>query len=121
MNRCELHRALRAAGVPDASYEIPGCTHGPYPADRYFLQERPGGVWAVGVHERGTREVLARFPTESEACAWLHTRLTTPAPPPTAPTPEETESLLHPEAAQQQAREAYERALAERPPTDENG
>ena len=121
MNRYELHRALRAAGVPDASYEISGCTHGPYPADRYFLQERPGGVWAVGVHERGTREVLARFPTESEACAWLHTRLTTPAPPPTAPTPEETESLLHPEAAQQQAREAYERALAERPPTDENG
>ncbi|MHB9860666.1 hypothetical protein [Streptomyces sp. YIM S03343] len=100
MNRFELQRALRAAGVPDALYEIPGCTQGPYPADRYFLEERPGGVWAVGVHERGTREVVEQFPTESEACAWLHTRLTeNTAPPPTQLTPEEQESLLRtPEA-----------------------
>lgn len=110
MNRFELHRALRAAGVPDAYCEIPGCTRGPYPADRYFLEERPGGVWAAGVHERGTREVLARFPTESEACAWLHTRLTAGTPPPAPATPEETEALLHPEAAQRRAREAFERA-----------
>lgn len=121
MNRFELHRALRAAEVPDAYYEIPGCTHGPYPADRYFLEERPGGVWAVGVHERGTREAAACFPTESEACAWLYTRLTTDTPPPAEPTPEETETLLHrPEAPGRRAREAYERAIAERQAADEH-
>ncbi|MET7380876.1 hypothetical protein ABZT08_18990 [Streptomyces sp. NPDC005526] len=114
MDRFQLCRALRAAGVPETYYEIPGCTHGPHPpTDRYFLEER-GGVWVVGIHERGSREVLERFPDEDGACRWLHDRLTDEGPPPVPATPEEIDALLHDsEGIQRRAREEFERALAE--------
>ncbi|MGW3355950.1 hypothetical protein ACWDFL_11095 [Streptomyces bungoensis] len=114
MDRFQLCRALRAAGVPEAYYDIPGCTPGPRPpGDRYFLEERDG-QWIVGVSERGTREVLERFPDEDGACRRLHARLTDEGPPPVEATPEEIDVLLHDvEGIQRRAREAFERALAE--------
>ncbi|MEV7686460.1 hypothetical protein [Streptomyces bungoensis] len=114
MDRFQLCRALRAAGVPEAYYDIPGCTSGPRPpGDRYFLEERDG-QWIVGVSERGTREVLERFPDEDGACRRLHARLTDEGPPLVEATPEEIDVLLHDaEGIQRRAREDFERALAE--------
>ncbi|MFI1162600.1 hypothetical protein ACH4UM_03080 [Streptomyces sp. NPDC020801] len=114
MDRSQLCKALRAAGVPEAYYEIPGCTHGPHlAADRYFLEER-GGLWCVGVHERGTREVVERFTDEDRACRWLHDRLTDEGPASVQATPEEMDALLHhSDGIQRRAREELERALAE--------
>ncbi|MGW5211208.1 hypothetical protein ACWEQO_08355 [Streptomyces sp. NPDC004051] len=114
MDRLQLCQALRAAGVPEAYYEIPGCTHGRRPVtDRYFLEERDG-QWVVGIHERGTREVLERFPAEDRACRWLHERLTAEGPPPVTATPAEIDALLHDsDGIQRRAREEFERALAE--------
>lgn len=113
MDRFQLCRALRAAGVPDALYEIPGCQQGPYPADRYFLEERPG-VWVVGVHERGSRKVLEQFADQDGACRWLLNRLTDEGPPPVPAAEEEADALLHDsDVIQRRAREEFERALAE--------
>lgn len=114
MDRFQLCQALRVAGVPEASYEIPGCTPRQRPVtDRYFLEERDG-QWVVGIHERGTREVLERFPAEDRACRWLHERLTAEGPPPVTATPAEIDALLHDsDGPQRRAREEFERALAE--------
>ncbi|MFF9646380.1 hypothetical protein [Kitasatospora aureofaciens] len=113
MDRFQLRRALRAAGVPQPYYEIPGCPGGPHRADRYFLEER-AGVWVVGVHERGGREVLERFTDEDRACRWLYDRLTDRGPAPVPATPEEMDALLHDsDGIQRRAREQFERALAE--------
>ncbi|MEW2412955.1 hypothetical protein AB0953_04390 [Streptomyces sp. NPDC046866] len=113
MDRFELYEALRAAGVPEAYYEIPGHPGGPHPVDRYFLEEREG-AWVVGIHERDRREVLERFGDEHAACAWLHARLTDEGPLPEPATAEELEALLHDgEAVRRRAREDLERALAE--------
>ncbi|GGO94935.1 hypothetical protein [Wenjunlia tyrosinilytica] len=111
MDRYELHNALRAAGVGAGRYEIEGLSSGPHPVDHYFLAERPDG-WVVGVHERGRREVIKRFPTEDGACRYLYTALTDEGPPPTPLTPEETEELIrNSDAIQRQAREQVNRAL----------
>ncbi|MFE1248781.1 hypothetical protein [Streptomyces sp. NPDC058735] len=113
MDRFELCRALRAAGVPEAYYEVPGCPGGPSADDRYFLEERDG-LWCVGVHERGSREVFERFADEDRACRWLLDRLTDRGPAPVPLTPEERELLLHDsDGIQRRAREELERALAE--------
>ncbi|MGW3042717.1 hypothetical protein ACWC9T_22355 [Kitasatospora sp. NPDC001159] len=113
MDRFQLCRALRSAGVPQAYYEIPDCPHGPHLADRYFVEER-AGVWVVGVHERGRREVFERFADEDGACRWLYDRLTDEGPSPVAATPEEMDTLLHDgDGIQRRAREQFERALAE--------
>ncbi|MFD8237113.1 hypothetical protein ACFV20_35205 [Streptomyces sp. NPDC059696] len=116
MDRFELCRELREAGVPEGSYEIPGCPGGPggpHPAERWFLEER-AGLWLVGVHERGVREVFERFTDEDRACRWLHDRLTAQGPPPVPATAQETEMLLRDsDGIQRRAREELERALAE--------
>ncbi|MEU4876293.1 hypothetical protein [Streptomyces sp. NPDC021608] len=113
MDRFELCRALRSAGVPEAYYEIQDCPHGPHTADRYFLEER-GGLWAVGVHERGTREVHEWFTDEDRACRWLHDRLTDEGPRPVPATAEEMDRLLHDaDGIRRRAREALDRALSE--------
>ncbi|MFF3687364.1 hypothetical protein [Streptomyces sp. NPDC002187] len=113
MDRYQLCEALKAAGVPAAYYEIPGCPGGHRPTDRYYLEQREGG-WAVGVHERGRREVLETFVDESLACGWLYDRLTDEGPPPSSPAPGELDELLHDsEGIQRRAREDLERALAE--------
>ena len=126
MDRFQLCQALRAAGVPEAYYEIPGCPHGPHLADRYFLEEC-ADLWCVGVHERGSREVFERFTDEDRACRWLYDRLTGEGPPPVPATPAEMDALLHDsDGIQRRAREELERALAEarrrtceKPPADE--
>lgn len=114
MDRSELCDALRAAGVPETYYEIPGCPHGPHGADpRYFLEARGGG-WVLGVRERGGRAVLERFTTEDRACRRLYDRLTDQGPPPVHATSEEMDELLYDsEGLQRRAREALDRALAE--------
>lgn len=113
MDRFQLCRALRAAGVPDSYYEIPGCSQGPFPVDHYFLEER-AGEWVVGVHERGARDVSARFPDEDGACRWLYDRLTEPRPDPVPATAEELDTLLRDsEGIQRRAREQFDRAFAE--------
>lgn len=119
MDRFQLCQALRAAGIPEAYYEIPGipgipgCPHGPYSADRYFLEEH-AEAWVVGVNERGRKKVLERFAHEDEACGWLFGRLTDQGPAPVPTTSEEAAALLHgSDDIQRRAREEFERALAE--------
>ncbi|MEV8035617.1 hypothetical protein [Streptomyces sp. NPDC086182] len=112
MDRFALCRALEAAGVPAASYEIAGCPGGLRAAERYFLEGHDGD-WTVGVHERGTHEVFERFADEGEACRWLYDRLiaesSAPAPATEAPADPGGDS----EALQRQADEELEQALAE--------
>jgi hypothetical protein len=122
MDRFQLCEALRATGVAAGLYEIPGCpSHpgGPRTADRLYLEEQ-AGQWVVGVHERGRRQVVERFPDEARACRYLYDRLTEAGPPPVPLTPEETEKLLHDsESIQRRAREQLAQALeADRRPPD---
>ncbi|WP_328553317.1 MULTISPECIES: hypothetical protein [unclassified Streptomyces] len=113
MDRFALCRALEAAGVPAASYEIADCPGGHRADDRYFLQGHAGD-WTVGVHERGTDQVFERFTDEEEACRWIYGRLTAEPPPATEPAPgEPTGPGRDPEALQRQADEELERALDE--------
>ncbi|MEU5062032.1 MULTISPECIES: hypothetical protein [unclassified Streptomyces] len=114
MDRHQLCEALRAAGVPDAHYEIPDCPGGPPPHEGYYLAQRQG-EWIVGVHERGRREVLKTFAGEGQACTWLYERLTDESPAPSRPTAAEMDELLHDsEGIELRAQEQLERALAER-------
>ncbi|KAB1985581.1 hypothetical protein [Streptomyces triticiradicis] len=109
MDRFALYRALGAARVPAASYEIVDCPGSPLAADRYFLDGRAGD-WAVGVHERGTREVFERFADEDAACRWMYDRLVATEP---ASVPEEPAGRApDPEALQRQADDDLEAALA---------
>ncbi|MFD4247444.1 hypothetical protein ACFWP3_38550 [Streptomyces sp. NPDC058525] len=73
MDRAELARALRAAGVPDGHYRIEGVHEpAPTPPDFAYLRSRPGGDgWETGVYERGAYEPVATHATEAEACAHL--------------------------------------------------
>ncbi|WRZ90464.1 hypothetical protein OHB54_16125 [Streptomyces sp. NBC_01007] len=112
MDRFGLCRALVAAGVPAASYEIVDCPGGHRAADRYFLEGHDGD-WTVGVHERGTHEVFERFADEDEACRWIYDRLIAESSAP-APASEAPADPGHdPEALQRQADEELEQALAE--------
>ncbi|MFF3764481.1 hypothetical protein ACFYYR_10400 [Streptomyces sp. NPDC001922] len=112
MDRFQLCEALRAAGVPAAHYEIPGCPGDRRPTESYFLRAE-GSAWLVGVHERGERRVLERFTDEDAACRWLYDRLTYEGPPPTGLTPEERDELLHDsDGIQRRARRELDRALA---------
>jgi len=111
MDRYQLCEELRAAGVPAGRYEIADCPGGPWPADRLYLKEQDD-QWTVGVHERGRREVLERFPDENQACRYLYARLTDEGQPPVPLTGEESERLLHDsEGIQRRAHEQLERAL----------
>ncbi|MFB7998392.1 hypothetical protein ACFC4G_36875 [Streptomyces sp. NPDC056002] len=112
MDRHQLCEALRAAGVPDAHYEIPGCLGGQPSLEGYYLAHREG-QWIVGVHERGRREVLETFADESRACAWLYERLTDETSPPVRPTAAEMDEMLHDsEGIERRAQEQLEQALA---------
>ena len=43
MDRFQLYQDLRAAGVPEAYYEIPDCSHGPHLADHLIsFEDAPG-------------------------------------------------------------------------------
>ncbi|MFD7629222.1 hypothetical protein ACFV7Q_24885 [Streptomyces sp. NPDC059851] len=114
MDRHGLCEALRAAGVPPGLYEVPDCPGPPglpRPEARLYLEER-AGEWVVGAEERGVRTVLDRFPDEDRACRSLYARLTEEGPPPSPPTPDESELLLHDgEGIQRRAREQLARAL----------
>ncbi len=82
MNRHELRSALRAAGVADGYYRIEGIHEpAPVPTDFLFLRKAPDGAretgaWETGVYERGAHQVIARHPSEPEACAHLLRLLT---------------------------------------------
>ncbi|MFB7247623.1 hypothetical protein CW362_32455 [Streptomyces populi] len=109
MDRFALYRALGAARVPAASYEIVDCPGPRLAADRYFLDGHAGD-WAVGVHERGNREVFERFADEDEACRWMYDRLVVTEP---ASVPEEPVGRVpDPGALQRQADDDLEAALA---------
>ncbi|MFF3890439.1 hypothetical protein [Streptomyces sp. NPDC001914] len=113
MDRFALCRALEAARVPATSYEIADCPGRHLAADRYFLDGHEGD-WAVGVHERGTRQVFERFTDEDAACRWIHDRLLGGEPPAAAPAPGEPAAPPpDPEALQRQADDDLEAALAE--------
>ncbi|MFD0344478.1 hypothetical protein ACFVH0_38395 [Streptomyces sp. NPDC127117] len=60
---------LRRAGVADGYYRIEGVHEPvPIPTDFLFPRHAPDGVWETGAYERGTREVIARHPSEQAAC-----------------------------------------------------
>lgn len=69
MDRRELRAALRVAGVADGYYRIEGVHEPePTPPDFLFLRQASDGAWETGAYERGAGEVIARHPSESEAC-----------------------------------------------------
>lgn len=76
MDRGQVRAALRAAGLPDESFQFPGVHEStPTPTDFWFL--RPAGCgWEIGAYERGRYTVRERFATEAAACARLYTVLT---------------------------------------------
>jgi hypothetical protein len=113
MDRFALCRALDAAGVPAASYQIADCPGGHRAADRYFLEGHDGD-WTVGVHERGTHQVFERFADEDEACRWIYDRLVAGEPSATEPAPAAPAGPgVDPEALQRQADDELEQALSE--------
>ncbi|MFH8516200.1 hypothetical protein ACH4CE_14000 [Streptomyces gelaticus] len=72
MNRRELHAALSRAGVADGYYRIEGVHEPvPTPTDFLFLRQASDGVWETGAYERGTYEIIARHPSEQDACGHL--------------------------------------------------
>jgi hypothetical protein len=58
--------------VPPTHYWIEGVHEpSPTPTDFLCLREDPGEGWETGAYERGTREAIARHPTEDAARAHL--------------------------------------------------
>ncbi|MEV0049872.1 hypothetical protein AB0L13_09655 [Saccharopolyspora shandongensis] len=112
MDRIELVEALRAAGVPDGEYLIPGgpASRGPRADAYYVLREEPG-VYLVTLWERGVEETAARFASEDEACRYLYGHLTRRAPAPPPDSAQIIEDLMaRREDIQREAREQYDRA-----------
>ncbi|MEE1768732.1 hypothetical protein PUR34_11295 [Streptomyces sp. JV185] len=72
MDRRELRAALGRAGVADGYYRIEGVHEPvPTPTDFLFLRQASDGGWETGAYERGTYEVIARYPSEQAACEHL--------------------------------------------------
>ncbi|MDF3300726.1 hypothetical protein [Streptomyces tropicalis] len=111
MDRTELVEALRAAGVPDAFYEVPGVpglASAPAQVDASYFLRRDGDDWVVGLHERGQDRDVRRFGDEDAACRDLLDRLApapSPAPGPAAPL---DELLADSEGIQRRAWEDFE-------------
>ncbi|MFE1785170.1 hypothetical protein ACFW9F_22010 [Streptomyces sp. NPDC059506] len=116
MNRNELARALRQAGVADVLYEIPGVHEPRTRSDvHYFLRREPGS-WVVGVSERAEEDFARRFPTEDEACRYLFGLLDPSTRPPRPPDAAErvAEVLGHSQEIQREAWEQFGRGRRER-------
>ena len=68
----DLEAELRKANVNPEAYSLAGGTHW---YDRYCVEAVHGGRWRVYFVERGEREDVHEFDTESEACdyflAWI--------------------------------------------------
>ncbi len=116
MDRCELVRALNRAGVADPLYEIPG-VHEPWMRiDAFYVLRRADRDWTVGLNERGTEEVLERFPTEEGACRYLFELLVPPGGPPPPGPGSAAEVLRHADEIQRQAWEQFRQAGGPGPP-----
>ena len=116
MDRCELVRALNRAGVADPLYEIPG-VHEPWMRiDAFYVLRRVDRDWTVGLNERGTEQVLERFPTEEGACRHLLGLLVPPGGPPPLGPGSAAEVLRHADEIQRQAWEQFRQAGGPGPP-----
>ncbi|MDA3629647.1 hypothetical protein [Saccharopolyspora oryzae] len=112
MDRIELVEALRAAGVPDGEYLIPGgpASGGPR-ADAYYVLREESGAYLVSLWERGAEETAARFASEDEACRYLYGRLAQRAPAPPPDSAQIIEDLMaRREEIQREARDQYDQA-----------
>jgi hypothetical protein len=114
MDRNELVETLHRARVPDALYDIPGVHDIPIQPDAYYFL-RPGpDHWVVGLRERSRDRVMRRFPTEEDACEFLHARLME-LPRQVSGDPERiAEVLSHADEIQQEAWRAFGRAVRDR-------
>lgn len=114
MDRRELVRALRADGIPDALYDIPGVHDIPVQPDAYYFLRPAAGGWAVGLRERSRDRDTRWFREEDAACRELRAKLTA-SPPPAGDEGEPAEDVLaESEEIQRRAWRDFERALRER-------
>jgi hypothetical protein len=111
----ELVARLRAAGVPEAFYEIAGVHEVPVEPDAYYFLRGGADTWAVGLRQRSRDRVLARFRSEAEACRYLYDTLTSLPPPPSGPPQRLDELLADPEEIQRQAWEDFRRQGRDEP------
>jgi hypothetical protein len=112
MNRIELDEALRLAGVPESEYLIIGIPRRPGPLqDTYYVLYGEDDGCLVTLVERGAEEPVARFPTEDEACRFLHDHLARRAPEPPPGSDEVIADLMkRRDEIQRRAWEQYDQA-----------
>ncbi|MCP2326995.1 hypothetical protein HDA40_005502 [Hamadaea flava] len=110
MNTLELLNALRAAGVPDRAYGVPGKPR-PIGEGALYLAKEADGRWVVGVHERAQFTPETYFESEESACRHMYERLTRVKPEPRAQTKKEQEESA---AANADFFADYERRQSER-------
>ena len=111
MNRTELADRLAREGTPDALYDIPGVHRVPIQLDAYYVLRPEGDDWLVLLRQRGEDTVLARVPTEADACDSLYGLLArAPSPAPDA-AERIAQALSHTDEIQAEAWEDFERAV----------
>lgn len=67
MNKAELKTQLEQAGVYAEAYSLDGGL----PNERYVLSQEPNGRWDVYYSERGHKNGLRSFDSESAACQFF--------------------------------------------------
>ncbi|MDT0548072.1 MULTISPECIES: hypothetical protein [Streptomyces] len=121
MDRRELVRTLRADGIPDALYDIPGVHDIPVQPDAYYFLRPAAGGWTVGLRERSRDRDTRWFSSEDAACRELRAKLSaSPAPSPAGGEAVE-DVLAESEEIRRRAWQDFERALREREQREQRG
>ncbi|MCY0911381.1 hypothetical protein IV454_00835 [Massilia antarctica] len=68
-NRLKLIRALQAAGVRPSAYSVSGAE------DLALCLENVDGKWEVFYSEKGERNHIKQFSSESDACTYMYQEL----------------------------------------------
>jgi hypothetical protein len=70
MNKEELARILKKENIDQRFYSLTGPTDTRVGWDAYVLEENYG-IWEVYFYERGHKENIRKFKSESEACEYF--------------------------------------------------
>lgn len=72
MNIEQLKDQLHSLGIAPDAY----CLSGGLPNEKYVLGKEPNGQWGVYYSERGQKNGLRLFDSESSACSYLLEKIT---------------------------------------------